>query len=64
MRLCSEAYNSPLTYNTFLVVEDYDKITSETREIQCRLELRDKQTDYFEPYKILDSARIVLKRSN
>lgn len=61
---CHERPDEKIRYNTFLVVEDYDKITKDTRELHCRLELRDKQFDNFEPFKILDSARVVLKRAN
>lgn len=64
-------YHSPedkKDYDTFLFVLDGDKITEDTKEIHCRLELRDGiYTDEYDPEiitpsAILDTSTVVLKR--
>ncbi len=64
-------YHSPddkKDYDTFLFVLDGDKITKDTKEIHCRLELRagiytdEYDPEIITPSAILDTSTVVLKR--
>lgn len=65
---CYQSPEDNSQYHTFLFVLDGDKITEDTKEIHCRLELRDGiYTDEYDPEiitpsAILDTSTVVLKR--
>ena len=65
---CYESPEDRTQYYTFLFVQDWDKITEETKEIHCRLELRDgistgeHDPEIISPSAVLDSSTVVLKR--
>lgn len=67
--VCYNAPDKAITYYTFLVVEDYNNVGADTKELHCKLELREnlygEQDDpNLPPNKVLDSSTIILKRVN
>lgn len=69
VEICDNARNKKITYYTFLVVEDYKNVGADTKELHCKLELRENQYDdrdspSLPPNTVLDSSTIVLKRVN
>ncbi len=65
---CKDKPEGNITYHTFLIIEDIEKITEGTSEIKGKLELRTSQysahhyPEVYPPKVVLDSAAIVLKR--
>ncbi|MCZ2100551.1 MAG: hypothetical protein LC107_03325 [Chitinophagales bacterium] len=67
--VCWNARGKAVTYYTFLVVKDYKNVGADTKELHCKLELRENQYDdrdspSLPPNTVLDSSTIVLKRVN
>lgn len=66
---CWNAPGKAITYFTFLTIVDYKNVGVNTKELQCKLELRaglfdDQDNPIFPPKTVLDSSTIVLKRVN
>ncbi len=61
---CYDTRKDKNSFNTYVVVENYDKITKDTKEIYCRLEYRKYQWDIERYYTVVDSMRTTFKRVN
>lgn len=62
---CEDNAKNSEPFETFLIVENYKQITKDTKEIHCRLEKREKLfAPPNWPNTVLDSARVILKRTN
>lgn len=66
---CWDNPKQGVTYHTFLYVEDFDKITKETKELKGILELRSSQyaqhsSPIHNPKVVLDSSTVILRRLN
>lgn len=61
---CYDTRKDKNLFNTYVVVDNYDEITKDTKEVYCRLEYRKYLWDIKRYYTVVDSMRTTFKRVN